>query len=39
MEGRGGVPRDKQEAARLLKLSADQGNEAAKKNLALFGIR
>ena len=37
--GRGGLPKDEREAARLYRLSAEQGNELAKQNLARLGIR
>ena len=33
-QGRGGLPKDDREAARLYKLAADQGNENAKAALA-----
>lgn len=32
-EGRGGLPKDEREAARLYKLAADQGNATAQVNL------
>ena len=35
-EGRGGLPKDDREAARLYKLAADQGNAAAQNNLGVF---
>jgi len=37
--GRGGLAKDEREAARLFRLSAEQGNELAKQNLARLGIR
>ena len=35
-QGRGGLPKDEREAARLYKLAADQGNARAQANLGLF---
>ena len=35
-EGRGGLPKDEREAARLYKLAADQGNAFAQSELAAF---
>ena len=35
-KGRGGLPKDDREAARLYKLAADQGNAAAQNNLGVF---
>jgi Sel1 repeat len=34
--GRGGLPKDESEAARLYKLAADQGNATAQTNLGFF---
>jgi Sel1 repeat-containing protein len=34
--GRGGLTKDEQEAARLYKLAADQGDAVAQNNLGLF---
>jgi TPR repeat protein len=34
--GRGGLPKDDREAARLYKLAADQGNAAAQAYLGIF---
>ena len=34
--GRGGLPKDEREAARLYKLAADQGNAGAQANLGVF---
>src|ERR1700722_14116171 len=34
--GRGGLPKDEEEAARLYKLAADQGNVGGQANLGLF---
>jgi TPR repeat protein len=34
--GRGGLPRDDREAARLYKLAADQGNAGAQAYLGIF---
>jgi len=34
--GRGGLPKDDHEAARLYKLAADQGNANGQANLGFF---
>jgi HJR/Mrr/RecB family endonuclease len=36
VQGRGGLPKDEKEAARLYELAADQGNAAAQCNLGVF---
>jgi hypothetical protein len=35
-EGRGGLPKDEREAARLYELAADRGNASAQNNLGVF---
>jgi TPR repeat protein len=37
LDSRGGLPRDNKEAARLIKLAADQGDETAKQALIRLG--
>jgi TPR repeat protein len=38
-QGRGGLPKDEREAARLYKLAADQGNASAQARLARLFAR